>query len=253
MLQKIRAAQTRLQGQELGIIKGLIELGLDLSELHDVAGKEWRKYLEDLGFEERMANRYIEIANAWSRPGINDTDLARLPRDTIKLEKLGQLSVKQFRKIDADLDLNELARGEIKALVETFNPSQKLKGAKPKSESGDGNATVGTEGNVEKSQSKQSDDDRDAGGKPVGGEPVGHRGESAPVNNESDDPKSIASALIASAMAIVRVRDYGSQLAEIGRELRLQSTSQEARLVDVFAWAADLIGETDAAESTAAA
>lgn len=130
-LAEIVAAIRKLQGDEqqahVEAIQARIEIGKKLAELRTaVAHGKWSEILKQVGYNERTAQRYIEVGKSWWQIRTMGSDLlAKLPWDLQKLAVLSRLSPDQLQDFLAGADVDEMSRGEVlQAVNEVVKPER---------------------------------------------------------------------------------------------------------------------------------
>jgi hypothetical protein len=119
LLAKIRTAKAKLDAADGTLVANMVEVGQLLAELRSKAKRNWTRQVQGLGFNERIARRYVALAgSSLVKTGLNESGLlAQVPSDWMKLEKVCKLSVEQLRKVLKRRDLHKATRAEVKAAV----------------------------------------------------------------------------------------------------------------------------------------
>jgi hypothetical protein len=97
---KLKAVQKTVQKSTMEIVLAMVLIGELLVQLRRKANGSWTHHLDDLGYNERVARRYMALGRSWwARNGLKDSGLAAdLPSDLLKLEWLCRLSKDQLQE-----------------------------------------------------------------------------------------------------------------------------------------------------------
>ncbi len=125
IVEKIRAQQQRLDGEEGEVVRWLIGIGFYLNALKAVSGRSWGRRLKTLGYTPRVAGRLQMLATAWAGVTLSYSGefmrevCPRLPVDLIKLEWLCRLDAEQLRDLLHRIDCKRTSRTRIAEEVRT--------------------------------------------------------------------------------------------------------------------------------------
>src|SRR5262245_40165388 len=101
-IQKVMGKAARNEAEAVVLA---LELGRRFKELKEAVPRRGLEELNKLGFNERVARRYLKLAEEWTPDRTPGSDLlARLPHDLQKLEWLCRLSLQQLGAICLVLD-----------------------------------------------------------------------------------------------------------------------------------------------------
>jgi hypothetical protein len=115
VVRKIKAEQDRLDNNDAPTVGSHLALGRLLAELRRLAKRTWLKQVKALGYDRRVASRYVTIGtNPLAEMGLIESHLlARLPPDVMKLEWVCRLPAEQLEKLTAELDVKKASRPRV--------------------------------------------------------------------------------------------------------------------------------------------
>jgi hypothetical protein len=119
VMNKIKKEKQKLDKGEGNFLACFICLGLLLAQLRGLAKRTWNKLVVTLGFNARVALRYLNLAKSpLAGFGLNESDLlARLPSDLLKLEWICRLNAGQLNELLGRLDPKKESRPKVIAAV----------------------------------------------------------------------------------------------------------------------------------------
>jgi hypothetical protein len=118
VIQKIEVEKKKLDKSEGSAVESVLRIALFMRDLRKLAERDWAKKAKALGFDERVARRYVAVGESWlSETGPAGSGLAALPADVQKLEWLARLNVDQLRQLAAGMDLKNSSRSQVIAAV----------------------------------------------------------------------------------------------------------------------------------------
>ena len=183
-----------------------------------------------------MAGRYMQIADAWTRPSINDSDLENLPADSMKLLHLGRLGLDQFRELAASEDLQELNRGEVIAAVEKIKPSKKSAMVDSTIKSLEAKANTGTDDAVKGPISSDRPQD-EHGATREASKPQDKSADTKTASEKYEDAETMVRLLIQAARSIAKHRNDKDKAAAICHHLCEHSKDHRTEVASVLNWA----------------
>ena len=119
VVNQIKNAKKKLDKGEGNFLARLICIGLLLAQLRGLAKRIWNKLVVNLGFNARVALRYLKLAESpLAEIGLNESDLlARLPSDLLKLEWICRLDAAQLDELLTRMDPKKESRPKVIAAV----------------------------------------------------------------------------------------------------------------------------------------
>lgn len=141
LITAIRNLQKLEADNRVALISCRIEIGEKLQALKgQVEQGDWTVTIEQLGYNERQAQRLMQIASSdWADEiRTKGTDLGQhLPCDLQKLASLASLSLEQFQELLGKEDINDLTRAKVAEHIRGLNERVKRNDADVNTSSGD--------------------------------------------------------------------------------------------------------------------
>jgi hypothetical protein len=115
VVQKIKAELDTLNKSDAPAVGSHLALGQLLAELRGLATRTWIKQVKALGYDRRVASRYVSIGTyPLTEMGLRESHLrAMLPPDVMKLEWIVRLSAEQLKKLTAKIDVKKASRARV--------------------------------------------------------------------------------------------------------------------------------------------
>jgi hypothetical protein len=118
ILAKLKEMLEELDRRESEAAHLALEMGRQLQRLKRKARGRWLEYLKTINFNERLARRYLKVAEEWPTDRAPGSDLLdRMPGDLHKLEWLCRLPLEQLAAACKTHDFRKADRGQVIALV----------------------------------------------------------------------------------------------------------------------------------------
>jgi hypothetical protein len=129
-MRRIRLLDTRLAKTEDDTVLRLVEKGQNLIALKACGERDWRRRLNRLALNPRVATRLMTIGRWGQEIGLNESDrIPGLPQDPLKLEWLAKLDREQVQALVGHLDCRAESRPtviqEVKKLLGQAVPTTK--------------------------------------------------------------------------------------------------------------------------------
>jgi hypothetical protein len=115
IVQKIKAEQDKLNNNDAPTVGSHLALGRLLAELRQLAKRTWIKQIKALGYDRRVASRYVTIGtNPLAEMGRSESHLLTLlPPDVMKLEWVCRLTADQLTQLAAGINVKKASRNRV--------------------------------------------------------------------------------------------------------------------------------------------
>jgi hypothetical protein len=118
LISSIKAQLHLLDRTENTSLTAVLTLAANLAALRQHVKRHWAKYLQKLNICPRVGSRYLAIAkSALAEIGLDESQVARVPADLVKLEWISKLDCDQVVHLLEELDCRRSSRGEVIAAV----------------------------------------------------------------------------------------------------------------------------------------
>jgi len=115
LVQQIKAIQSEMLKDEGNLVLRHVAIGELLIQLKKTAGSKWPQHLAELGYDTRVARRYMQLAKSWwAGDGLKKSELLpELPADLLKLEWLCRLTEEQLAEGVDNWRCREWSRNQV--------------------------------------------------------------------------------------------------------------------------------------------